>query len=79
MKWGLLWRSNNSLNGKTKRIIWNKRRPLMFDTRQEARDYNTKHYGYIRERKDLRVEPHGWKYPTPVKIKVVLAEQPKGE
>lgn len=45
--------------------------PLMFRFRKEARQWAEKNYGYIKERKDLRVEPHGWKFPKPIKVKVI--------
>lgn len=47
--------------------------PLLFHTRREARQYRDKHYGYIRHRKDLRQEPHGWRLPVPVRVHVTLS------
>ena len=44
-------------------------------TRREAREWIKKHYGYISERPDLQIEPHGWKMPVPVKVRVVLVDQ----
>jgi len=44
--------------------------PLLFRTRQQARDYNNKHNGYIRQRVDLQTEPHGWKIPKIVKVQM---------
>ena len=46
----------------------------LFPTRQAARDFNKAQYGYIKERGDLRAEPHGWKMPQVVKAKLSLIE-----
>ena len=68
--WGVLWRSDNLLEGKTEYILWENQRPLIFDTRKEARDFISQRYAYIRGRSDLRTEPHGWKMPKPVPVGV---------
>lgn len=73
MIWGILWRSENKLEGKREHLIWDwkdPRRvtPKFFRTRAEARRYQQDRYGYIARRKDLRREPHGWKSPIVVKV-----------
>lgn len=81
--WGLLWQSTNRLDGERRQLmgrysLGNPDAPehlagyntMAFRTRAEARAYIEKHYGYIRHRPDLRLEPHGWKMPVPVKIEV---------
>ena len=73
--WGIMWRSDNRLDGKTRRLQhvpekW----PTVFRTRREAREFIEKRWGYIRTRPDLRKEPHGWKIPIPVKVELGLAE-----
>ena len=75
--WAAQWRSKNNLDGVTEYIIYDTmtRLPALFKTRQQARDYITKNYGYIRDREDLRVEPHGWRVPRAVKVSVVRAEK----
>lgn len=44
--------------------------PKFFHTRKEAREYNTKKYGYIKTRKDLRSHPFNWRMPVPVKVSI---------
>lgn len=49
--------------------------PLVtFATRQAARAFIRDRYGYIATRPDLRAEPHGWRLPIPVRIKITVAE-----
>ena len=72
--WSLLWYSNNKLDGVRTHIIYEGCLPVLFRTRAKARAYAIKHYGYIRERKDLRSEPHGWRMPRTVKVRVVVDE-----
>ena len=43
---------------------------LLFNTRKEARKFIKENYSFIRTRKDLRKEPHGWRMPKPVKVNV---------
>jgi hypothetical protein len=69
--WAVLWRAENRLNGKTEHLVNDFAcLPVIFTTRQQARDYAKMRYGYIKDRKDLREEPHGWKRPIPVKVEV---------
>lgn len=72
--WGALWRSENLLDGARSHII-NRRDclPALFCTRLAARMFIIQEYGYIRERPDLRAEPHGWKLPIPVRVKISLS------
>ena len=71
-RWGLLWHSNTRLDGQRKWLMWEDRLKdtalLMFRTRQEARQFALKKYGYIKTRQDLRHEPHNWRLPVPVKL-----------
>lgn len=70
--WAVLWRSQCRLDGKTERLIGCPAPPWvqLFPTRRLAREFIAERYGYIRERPDLQVEPHGWKVPIPVKVRV---------
>lgn len=71
--WGVLWRSENRLEGKTYHLEFNMVQvPAIFKTRKLARKYIDDHYGYIRNRPDLRREPFGWKMPIAVKVKVEI-------
>jgi hypothetical protein len=75
-RWGALWHSVNKLDGHSRYFI---RRAsdneiALFRTRNAAREWIKLNYGYILQRPDLRREPHGWKYPKAVKVKITLAE-----
>ena len=72
IRWGVEWRSENRLEGKQRRIMWCNCFPLLFLTRKQARDYIAEQYGYIATRRDLRVEPHGWRMPAAVRVKVTV-------
>ena len=45
---------------------------LSFKTRKDAEGFIKDRFGYIKTRPDLRAEPHGWKMPKPVKIKICV-------
>ena len=79
--WGVEWHSKNRLDGDQRAIMWENCLPLMFPTRQLARDYIVRKYGYIRHRADLRREPHGWRMPQAVRVKVIVrrVESPSGD
>ena len=70
--WAGQWHTKNKLDGETKHILYENCLPMLFHTRREAREYINKKYGYIRTRPDLRAEPHGWRLPTAVKVKVEI-------
>ena len=70
IRWGAMWHSSNRLNGVTEHLICMDCVPVIFGTRQQARGYIESLYGYIKTRKDLRVEPHGWRMPRPVRVEV---------
>lgn len=72
MMWGILWRSQNRLDGKTERLVGGVP-PVVFQYKREAASYIKEHYGYIANRADLRVEPHGWRMPKPVRVRLVRA------
>lgn len=68
-RWGILWNSKNRLDGVSRHLMWNHGpTPLVFKTRHEAREYRDERWGYIRTRKDLRIEPHGWRLPKVVRV-----------
>jgi hypothetical protein len=67
-RWALRWIGNET------HIMWHDCKPLLFQTRREARDYAVSEYGYIREREDLREPPHNWRMPRPVRVDVVIRE-----
>jgi len=69
-RWGILWRSENRLDGKREFVTWHECKPLLFRTRKEAREWIEQRYGYIRRSPDLQAEPHGWKMPKAVRVTV---------
>jgi hypothetical protein len=71
--WAILWRSDNLLDGESEYFLGMTDHPCrkaLFNTRAEARTFITKHFGYLRDRRDLRDEPHGWKMPVPMRVKI---------
>ena len=72
-QWAAMWHSENGLDGVDEHLI---RDPIgiikLFRSREEARDFIEKQYGYIRRRPDLKAEPHGWRIPRPVKLRVTM-------
>ena len=70
--WAAQWHSKNRLDGETRHIInGDFCLPVLFRTRRECREFIQKHYGYIKEREDLRREPHGWRLPKAIKVQVL--------
>jgi hypothetical protein len=43
---------------------------MLFHSREAARKYLDIHYGYFRNRPDLRREPFGWRIPKVVRANV---------
>lgn len=70
--WAVEWHSRNRLDGDQRYLIWDNRVEL-FRTRRECRAAIDERFGYIRERADLRGEPHGWFPPRAVRVSVVAA------
>ena len=71
IRWGLMWYSKDSLYGITRHLIFENCLPVLFTTRKEARAFNQEKYGYIKLRKDLRTEPHGWRLPREIRVKII--------
>lgn len=71
-RWGVLWLSENRLDGTTRHVMWEAGLPLLFETRREARVWIEHRHGYIRGRSDLRAEPHGWRMPRAVRVRVTI-------
>lgn len=69
--WAAQWRSKNQIDGEHYHIIRDNLVPILFTTKNQCAEFIKGKYGYISTRKDLRGEPHGWKIPIPVKVKVV--------
>jgi len=72
--WGAKWKSVNLLDGCREHLIWHNMLPALFRSRAECRAFIEREYGYIRNRPDLRSEPHGWRMPRPVKVSIIHDE-----
>ena len=74
IRWGVEWYSRNALDGVTRHPVWMEpNRPALFGTRKEAREWIQEKYGYIRLRRDLREEPHGWRMPRAVRVRLTIS------
>ncbi len=79
--WGILWREDSQLDGYREFLVGDPDTPtkrLLFSSRKAARTACEARYGYISQRADLRAEPHGWKMPKVVKVRIeFMVEQPR--
>jgi hypothetical protein len=83
--WAVLWTSDNQLDGFRQYLEGGVRfdrlpqfagyRTMVFPSRSAARDFIKREYGYIAERPDLRREPHCWRVPRPVRVRVTVTPQ----
>ena len=73
--WGILWRSENKRDGKNEHLIFRDCIPTIFRSRRQARQQIETEWGYLRTRTDLRAEPHGWKMPIPVKVRIEIVRE----
>ena len=71
--WAAQWYSKNKLDGENRHLIRRDCVPVLFRTRSDCRSWINANYGYIKKRSDLRDEPHGWRMPAPVKVKIDVA------
>ena len=74
VRWGALWHSNNKLDGVTEHLCCDDLLPALFLSRRKCREWIKTKYGYIKTRKDLRAEPHGWSVPRPVRVMFLIQE-----
>ena len=72
--WALKWISDSKLDGHIERFMGKPMGWKVFRTRAEARAYRDETYGYIKNRPDLKAEPHGWKLPRVVKVVLSIQE-----
>ena len=70
--WGVLWRSNNQLDGRTEYLIrdYDDGNLVLFRSCRDTRVWIEAHYGHLRTRPDLQREPFGWKMPIPVRVEM---------
>jgi hypothetical protein len=73
--WAVECHSVNRVDGDRRFLVWDHEPGEMFcyrlfRTRFECRAWIDAHYGYLRERPDLRAEPFGWRMPRAVRVTV---------
>jgi hypothetical protein len=76
--WAVKWESRNRLDGYRCDLVSHPGElppAVLFETRREAREYIATSLAYIRSRRDLRAEPHGWLAPKAVRVTVSVVEQ----
>lgn len=67
--WAVFFRSANALDGYREYLVRGSHgHPMLFHTRAEAREFRDRVYGYLRDRPDLKAEPHGWLWPSVRKV-----------
>lgn len=71
VRWGLLSDTTNQLDGRRVHLVYDNCLPVIFCTRREAREYANKRWGYIKQRPDLRREPHCCRMPKAVRVHLV--------
>lgn len=69
-RWALLSDTTTRLDGRTRHLIFKNCLPVLFLTRREARAFASEYYGYIKQRPDLRREPHCVRMPKPVRVRI---------
>lgn len=73
--WGVLCRSSNALDGDRSWLEGDacaQSRTALFPTRKAAASHIEEKWGYLKDRPDLRAEPHGWRMPRPVRVTVAV-------
>ena len=72
--WAVECHSRNRLDGERRGLCWNPEQGpgeyRLFSTRRKCLAYINERYGYIRDRADLRREPHGWRLPRAMRVEV---------
>lgn len=76
VRWVPAWYSRNRLDGESRYFITfdYDQRDFVFRTRRECRAAIHERWGYIATRSDLRKEPHGWRIPRAVRVRIVVEE-----
>lgn len=74
VRWALIAGYKNKLDGTINCFICEYCQPKLFSTRKDAREYANRKYGFIKTRKDLREEPHGWRFSRVVKVRIEIEE-----
>jgi uncharacterized C2H2 Zn-finger protein len=72
LAWAIRRRSVNTLDGDRSWLECTETGPLLFKTRRAAANDIERRHGYLRNRADLRAEPHGWRMPRPVRVRIMV-------
>lgn len=72
VQWAALWRSKNKLDGEDRHLLYFDGVVALFSTRRQAKAFIDREYGFTR-RPDLRREPHGWRIPQPIRVRIKFA------
>ena len=74
LRWAILHRTSAAcIDGARKWLEGHPRTgTLLFGTREAARAYCRNHYGYMAQRADLALPPHGWLQPVVVRVRVTV-------
>jgi hypothetical protein len=80
VRFAVVWRSRNTLDGYHEHFVTTSRACVdLYRTRKEAREAAEATFGYIRDRPDLKAEPHGWMMPVVrrviVTVKIVTVKE----
>ena len=75
VRWAVQWRSENKTDGYREYLFSDGCAcgTQLFETRAAARAFIEYQYAFLRDRPDLKREPHGWKMPRPVRVSVTVA------
>jgi hypothetical protein len=77
LSWAGLWHSENKMDGVTEHFLYFDGIIALFPTRRKAREFIQREYGFIKTRRDLRTEPHGWRLPKAIRVSVAKVKEGK--
>lgn len=74
LRWGILHRTSAAcIDGAREWLEGHPRTgTLLFGTREEARRSVRNRFGYLAQRQDLALPPHGWLQPIVVRVRVTV-------
>ena len=77
--WAVLFRQVNKVDGAKCHLVHQPIScvPFLYRTRKQAKLFIEQEFGYIRRRKDLQDEPHGWRMPIPIRVNITIIQLTK--
>ena len=73
--WALKWDTTNALDGRRTYFCGEGGTiPALFKTKAQATKYARETWGYLNKRPDLRAEPHCWRIPKAVRVRIKIEE-----